>query len=64
MSVQCVLLNDDVDPIVRRSFEAVDALPKRKTTVLLCDGFAVLDREWSDVDSKLGGKRQRLARVT
>jgi hypothetical protein len=36
--------------------------PKRKTTVLLCDGFAVLDREWPDVDSKLGGKRQRLAR--
>jgi hypothetical protein len=23
--VQCVLLNDGVDPIVRRSFEAVDA---------------------------------------
>jgi hypothetical protein len=23
--------------------------------VLLCDGFAVLDREWPDVDSKLGG---------
>jgi hypothetical protein len=22
--------------------------------VLLCDGFAVLDREWPDVDSKLG----------
>jgi hypothetical protein len=36
--------------------------PKRKTTVLLCDGFAVLDREWPDIDSKLGGKRQRLAR--
>jgi hypothetical protein len=30
--------------------------------VLLCDGLAVLDREWPDVDSKLGGKRQRLAR--
>jgi hypothetical protein len=29
--------------------------------VLLCDGFAVLDREWPDVDSKLG-ERQRLAR--
>jgi hypothetical protein len=29
---QCVLLDDGVDPIVRRSFEAVDALatPKRK----------------------------------
>jgi hypothetical protein len=39
----CVL-KDDVDPIVRRSFEAVHAL-KRKTTVLLYDGFAVLDRE-------------------
>jgi len=23
--------------------------------VLLCDGFAVLDREWPNVDSKLGG---------
>jgi hypothetical protein len=23
---QCVLLNDDVDPIVRRAVEAVDAL--------------------------------------
>ena len=37
-------------------------LARLKTTVLLCDGFAVLDREWPDVDSKLGGKRQRLAR--
>jgi len=26
-----------------------------QATVLLCDGFAVLDREQPDVDSKLGG---------
>ncbi len=30
--------------------------------MLLYDGFAVLDRERPDVDSKLGGKRQRLVR--
>jgi hypothetical protein len=29
-----------------------------QATVLLFDGFAVLDRERDDVDSKLGGKRQ------
>jgi hypothetical protein len=33
-----------------------------QATVLLYDGFAVLDRERSNVDSKLGGKRQRLVR--
>ena len=32
------------------------------TVLLYDDGFAVLDRERSDVDSKLGGKRQRLDR--
>jgi hypothetical protein len=61
--VQCVLLDDDVDPIVRRSFEAVDALAlRRSATVLLCDGFAVRDREWPDVDVEAGRQRQRLAR--
>jgi hypothetical protein len=38
-----------------RSCRCAGVTPKRKTTVLLCDGFAVLDREWPDVDSKLGG---------
>jgi hypothetical protein len=57
MCMQCVLLDDDVDPIVRRSFEAVDAwrYAEAQATVLLCDGCAVLDREYLDVDSKLGG---------
>jgi hypothetical protein len=36
--------------------------PKRKTTVLLCDGFAVLDREWPDRRLEAGRQRQRLAR--
>jgi hypothetical protein len=61
--VQCVLLNDGVDPIVRRSFEAVDALALRRNARRpCCCATGVLDREWPDVDSKLGGKRQRLAR--
>ncbi len=33
-----------------------------QATVLLFDGFAVLDRERPDVDSKVGGNRQRLVR--
>jgi hypothetical protein len=56
--VQCVLLNDDVDPIVRRAWSKLSMrwrYAEAQATVLLYDGFAVLDRERSDVDSKLGG---------
>ncbi len=63
--MQCVLLNDDVDAIVRRArskqsmrWRYVEA----QATVLLCDGFAVLNGERPDVDSKLGDNRQRLVR--
>jgi hypothetical protein len=38
-----------------RSCRSAGVTPKRKATVLLCDGLAVLDREWPDIDSKLGG---------
>jgi hypothetical protein len=51
--MQYVLLSDCA-AFIRRSCRCA-VTPKRKTTVLLCDGCAVLDREWPDVDSKLGG---------
>jgi hypothetical protein len=60
----CVL-NDDVDPIVRRSFEAVDALALRRSARRPCccaTGSAVLDREWPDRRLEAGRQRQRLAR--
>jgi hypothetical protein len=49
-----VLLNDDIDPIVRRTVEAVVRwvlIAEAKATVLLFDGFAVLDCERHDIDS-------------
>jgi len=55
--VQCVLLNNDVDPIVRRARSKLSMrwrYAEAQATVLLNDGFAVLDRERPDVDSKLG----------
>ena len=57
-----VLLNNDVDSIVRRARSKLSMrwrYVEAQATVLLCDdGFAVLDRERPDVDSKLGGTRQ------
>ncbi len=54
---QCVLLNDDVVPIVRRARSKLLMrwrYAEAQATVLLNDGFAVLERERPDVDSKLG----------
>jgi hypothetical protein len=51
----CVLLNDDIDSIVRSKLSMRWRYAEAQTTVMLCDGFAVLDH-----DSKLGGNRQRL----
>ncbi len=77
--MQCVLLNNDVDPIVRRAVEAVDAWRYvEQATVLLNDGFAVLDGErptstpswvangidWFDVNGDRVGKRHALPLVT
>jgi hypothetical protein len=59
------LLNNDVDPIVRRArSKTVEALALRRgaSDRALYDGFAALDRERPDIDSKQGGKRQRLDR--
>jgi hypothetical protein len=56
--MQCVLLNDDVDPIVRRARSKLSMrwrYAEAQATVLLNDGFAVLDCERPDVESKLGG---------
>jgi hypothetical protein len=56
--MRCVLLNDDVDPIVRRARSKLSMrwrYAEAQATVLLNDGFAVLERERPDVDSKLGG---------
>jgi hypothetical protein len=47
------LLNNDVDPIVRRARSKL-SMRWRYAEVLYDDGFAVLDRERPDVDSKLG----------
>jgi hypothetical protein len=60
VSVQCVLQERHRDPIVRRVHSKLSmrwryAEAQATVPVLLCDGFAVLDREWPDVDSKLGG---------
>jgi hypothetical protein len=55
---RCVLLNNDVDPIVRRARSKPSMrwrYAEAQTTVMLCDRFAVLDRERLDVDTKLGG---------
>jgi hypothetical protein len=55
---QCELLNDDVDAIVRRARSKLSMswrYAEPQATVLLNDGFAVLDRERPDVDTKLGG---------
>jgi hypothetical protein len=63
--MQCVLLSDDVDSIVRRSFEAVDALTLRRSARRPCccaTGSLCWTVSGPDVDSKLGGKWQRLAR--
>jgi hypothetical protein len=49
--MQCVLLNDDVDPIVRRARSKLSMrwrYAEAQATVLLNDGFAVLDRERPD----------------
>jgi hypothetical protein len=54
---KCILLNNDVDPIVRRAWSKLSMrwrYAEAQATVLLNDGFAVLDRERPDVDSKLG----------
>ncbi len=56
VSAQCVLLNNDVDAIVRRARSktvAALALRRGEAIVLLCDGFAVLDRERPYVDFKV-----------
>ncbi len=54
---RCVLLNNDVDPIVRRARSKLTMRwrhAEAQAIVLLNDGFAVLDRERPDVDSKAG----------
>jgi hypothetical protein len=59
------MLNNDVDPIVRRARSKLSMrwrYAEAQATVLLYDRFAVPDRERTDVDSKLGGKRHRLVR--
>ena len=42
-------------PRARSKLSMAGVTPRRKATVLLFDGFAVLDHERPDVDSKLGG---------
>ncbi len=56
--MQCVLLNNDVDPdCAACTVEAVDALALRRgaSDRAAVRRFAVLDHERPDVDFKLGG---------
>jgi hypothetical protein len=63
--MQCVSLNDDVDPIVRRARSKLSMrwrYAEAQATVLLYDGFAVLDHERPDRRLQAGWQRQRLVR--